>query len=232
MKYKKVSYEMAKVYKITSPQTNKIYIGGTCLPLNQRLERHKTMYKRHTNGKSKAHTYANDILQHDDCTIELIETFPCTNRKELSVRERYYIEQNKENCINKVIPSRKQSEWKETNKDKIKEYYKNSREKLLKYRKEYYQKNKNKISQISAQHYQDYLEKHREYAREYYQKNKERHKLVTKQYYIDHIEKCKEQNRIYAKKYYVENKDKCNEYSKNYYHQKKGIANDTTLVIN
>ena len=59
-----------KIYKLTSEQTPKVYIGSTKLNLNTRFILHKTKYK----NKVKYIT-ANEILQYDDCKIELVKPF-------------------------------------------------------------------------------------------------------------------------------------------------------------
>lgn len=117
-------FSLSKVYKLTSPNTEKIYIGSTTERyLSSRLSKHKAHYKlggRYT---------ANKILECDNVKIELLELCPCDNAKQLREKERKYIEENKPICINKNIPGRT---WKERNQT---EEYKN-------YMKEYYIKKK------------------------------------------------------------------------------------------
>ena len=54
-----------------------------------------------------------------NCNIALLELFPCESKDELVSKEAYYI--RKLDCVNKVIPDRTMNEWREDNKDKIKE---------------------------------------------------------------------------------------------------------------
>ena len=67
--------------------------------------------------------------------MELLENYPCNNKYELETRERYHIENNE--CINRMIPTRTSKEWRDDNKEIIKEnkkiYAINNREKLNKY---------------------------------------------------------------------------------------------------
>jgi hypothetical protein len=105
-------YSRGKIYKITSSQTDKIYIGSTINPLHRRLIYHHCNIKRGSGVNSKA------ILKYDDAVIILIEDYPCKSKNELHRRERYHIE-NSENVINKIIPTRTKKEWKQINSETI-----------------------------------------------------------------------------------------------------------------
>ena len=144
-----MDYSDGKIYCIKSNQTNKVYYGSTIKPLDIRFYGHKRQYKLYLNGKFGYMT-SFDILQYDDAYIELIEEYPCKNKKQLERREGEIIKFN-ENCVNKRIEGRTQKEWREINKDKIcennKEYYEKNKEKMNKYNKEYYEKNKDKINE-------------------------------------------------------------------------------------
>ena len=63
------------IYKITSPNTNKIYIGSTTLTLLERLNTHKYHIERQ-NISSK------EILKAGDAKIELIESIVFEDKKE------------------------------------------------------------------------------------------------------------------------------------------------------
>jgi hypothetical protein len=124
------------VYKITSPQTNKVYYGSTILSLKERFRLHYVKYKRYVNGKiTKLQVF--DILQFDDSKIELLEEYEVQNQKELLVYERKYIIEN--DCCNKVVPLR-------TYKERIKNtkaiWYLNNRERLIQKQTDYKEKQK------------------------------------------------------------------------------------------
>jgi len=72
------------------------------------------------------------ITKFDDCVIIWVENWPCNNKHELLARERHWIENN--DCVNKVIPTRTHKEYYEMNKDKItqkmKDYKEANKEKL------------------------------------------------------------------------------------------------------
>jgi hypothetical protein len=107
----------AKIYKIYSPNTNKIYIGSTKKTLNKRLSVHKYNYNQYL--KSKFHYISSfKLIKFNDCKIELLEEFIYNNKKEILEKERLYIENNIINCVNLIIPTRTIKEWKNTNKFK------------------------------------------------------------------------------------------------------------------
>ena len=145
-------YDNAKIYKITSSKTDKIYIGSTIQPLKERLSKHKTDYKGWLKGKyAKVTSY--DIIQYDDCKIELIKNFPCESKKSLEREEGKYIREN--NCVNKCVVGRTPKEYGKTyyeaNKEKIKEadkaYREANREKITEKSKEYYEANRKKFTE-------------------------------------------------------------------------------------
>lgn len=97
-------YQNGKIYKITSKQTDDVYIGSTIQTLPCRLQGHKTKYKCDKSASSKA------LMKYDDVIIELVELYPCETREDLLWRERYWIENTK--CINVDSPIRTKEERK------------------------------------------------------------------------------------------------------------------------
>lgn len=151
-----INYRNGKIYKITCDDNDLVYYGSTTRKLNHRLANHKINYKRFLDGKRHNMT-SFDIVKYDSCKIELVEDYPCNDKHDLAVRERYYIENNE--CCNKQIPSRTRAEYMrmyrliEGNKEKIrlqdkkckeKNKEKNRPKKLIS-NKKYYEKNKQKI---------------------------------------------------------------------------------------
>ena len=102
-------YQNGKIYKITSKQTDDVYIGSTIQSLNDRFACHKFEFKTSNNS-------ANHILKYDDVIITLIELYPVNSKLELHQRERYHIEKN--DCVNKFIPTRSKKEYREATKYK------------------------------------------------------------------------------------------------------------------
>jgi len=135
-------YSKSKIYKIVCNITGETYYGSTCQSLAKRVGSHRDNFKRWKNGK---YTYVKsyDIIERGDYDYSLVEECSCDNKEQLHARERYYIENNE--CVNKNIPSRTRKEYREQNKEKIKEYYEDNKEHISERKKEWYQANKEKI---------------------------------------------------------------------------------------
>jgi hypothetical protein len=97
-----VNYANGKIYGLRSGQTEKIYVGSTAKKyLCDRKSLHVTNYRKWKSGTFSTKLSSFDILEFDDAEIYLIENYPCQNRDELRTREQYWINQNKEICVNK-----------------------------------------------------------------------------------------------------------------------------------
>ena len=83
-------YQEGKIYKISCDTYDKIYIGSTVQKLFQRLASHK----------AKKECYSKELFKYPNVKIELIERYPCNSKDELRIREQYYINENKDLCIN------------------------------------------------------------------------------------------------------------------------------------
>lgn len=131
------NYEYGKIYKISSNQTDEIYIGSTTQSLSMRMAGHRSNYKRYVNNNNSYIT-SFKILQYEDSKIELIEKYSCKNNKELHNREGYWIKELKSIniCIAGRTPKQYREEHKELQKKNCKLWYeKNKNEYLEKKRK-------------------------------------------------------------------------------------------------
>ena len=133
-----------KIYKIEplNGDEGDIYIGSTTQKyLSSRMNQHRSSYTRELNFCKSYLLF--DKYGIENCNIILLEMVNVNNKMELHQRESYYIKLLK--CINKNIPLRTIEEYREANKDKIKdkikEYYEANKDK----KKEYYEANKDKI---------------------------------------------------------------------------------------
>jgi hypothetical protein len=164
------------VYKITSPQTEKVYIGSTFKKLNVRLYQHKQSYTRFLNGKCK-NMGAFDVVKYDDCVIEELESFEGLNRKALSVFERKWYDTYKDKVCNMHIPNRSKRDWELENKTFLdnwkKEYRINNRDKLNKFSNEYYKNNKEKVIENQKKYHEKNKERISQYYKDYYLRKKE-----------------------------------------------------------
>jgi hypothetical protein len=135
-----VNYENSKVYKIepiVDHPEEYIYIGSTTKKyLSQRMDTHRTDYKRWKNGKHPSKLTVYNLFDKygiENCQILLLESVNANSKDELHSREAYYIRTLK--CVNKVIPGRKKKQYDIDNKDKIKEYYDSNKRKISEKRK-------------------------------------------------------------------------------------------------
>ena len=157
-----MDYSKGKIYKITGG--GKCYVGSTIQPLNIRFSKHKCQ------------KYIEEIKDCEDLAIELIEEYPCECKKDLFIRERYWIE--KTECINKYIPTRTQKEYYQENKEKIKElkkkYREENKEKIKESKKEYNKINKERIKEYNKKYREENKEKIKELKKKYREKMKEK----------------------------------------------------------
>lgn len=121
-----------RVYKIYSKdEPNKLYIGSTKYPLNNRLSRHKSDYK------SKKHASCFDYIKFNNYKMELIEKLEVENIPELRMRERFFILKFRNDGYdvhNKKLPS---NITLENGKNEYnKEYYESNKDELNKKAKE------------------------------------------------------------------------------------------------
>ena len=117
-----VNYSNTKIYKIESTEGPNIYIGSTAQKyLSKRMEEHRSHYKGWKEGKGHK-TMSYELFDEygvENCSIILLESFPCDSKDEAHAREAYYI--RKFDCVNKTIPRRTKKEYLEDNKDYISE---------------------------------------------------------------------------------------------------------------
>ncbi len=142
------------VYKLCciDPEIKEIYVGST-KNLRVRKNQHKT---RCNNENDKKYTYsvyqfirANGGFSNWD--VIQLERVEFNTKYELHAKERHYIE-TLNASLNKVIPTRTDTQWREDNKEKIKGQI-----------QEYQKKNKEKIKQYKRQHYENNQELYRGY---------------------------------------------------------------------
>lgn len=114
-----VNYSEGKIYAIKSKNTEDIYIGSTTTTLTKRLSQHK---------RSSKYATSKDIIKCGDYYIELLEKYPCENRKQLQLKEGEYIRNNK--CVNKMVCGR-------THKEYVKGWYEKNKQNVLARHTEY-----------------------------------------------------------------------------------------------
>ena len=112
------------------------------------MARHRAKYRRYEKGDKY---YCTSFILFgkydlDNCKLELVELYPCSNKEELRKREGYWIKQ--EDCVNKRIAGRTLKEHLEVYrpkyykencemiKEKVKKYKLDNEERIKEYRRE------------------------------------------------------------------------------------------------
>ena len=154
-------YSNSKIYKITSPSTEKIYIGSTTQSLSYRLQNHIKIYKLYIDDNTKEYSSSNEILAYGDYEIILIAQFNFNNISELKKKKDEYIKVNINICVNNTVSEERQQFFDDKKRNIAeykKQYYANdNKESIADYKKQYYNDNKTNISQyLSKKNKQNY----------------------------------------------------------------------------
>jgi len=194
---------IGRVYKIVCDVTDfgECYVGSTFDSLINRFCGHKDNYTKWKNEGS-GYTSSYELFEKygfDSCEIVLIKEYEVLDRRHLEVYESLWIHKLK--SINKIDPvGGMLKKYRET------QWFKENKEEMKLYGKEYYEKNK---------------ENRKLYGKEYYEKNKEEIKLYKKEY----CEKNKEELKLKWKKYRENNKEEINRKEKEYRNNNKEEIN-------
>jgi len=223
-----IDYKNGKIYSLQCLDGH-YYIGSTCCTLSLRLSHHIFAIK---NNKYKAKNSYFNKVPIEEITIELIEDFPCSNKKELNEREDYYIRNHIRDplCLNTFgayLSDEGKREYDKlyykNNIDRIKiitkEYYEKNKDEIKEYHAEYNAANRDRIDAYHAEYRAKYAEKRREYSKKYSKEHPEERKIARKSRYEKNKEKELESNRKYVEKH----PDKIAEYRKRWNEKQKLI---------
>ena len=149
-------YSEGKIYKIINSKTNLIYIGSTTNTLFNRFNSHLRSYNNDVLTTTAKKLFDIDV---NNCSIELLQNFPCNNRRELQLQEGKFIKLFQPYVVNKKIEGRSQREYKNEHKREIAEYQKNyklhHKDDLKRNLRKYYMKNKEAIIEKSKIYYRN-----------------------------------------------------------------------------
>ena len=131
-------YANGRIYRIVCGDLT--YIGSTCQELSQRMADHRKGYTKWKNNPTKYDNISSSrLFEAGKPEIFLIEDCPCTRKEQLLARERHYIETV--DCVNKTIPGRTQTEYRQDNVvlilERHREYNEANIEKIREYQREY-----------------------------------------------------------------------------------------------
>jgi hypothetical protein len=85
------------VYKISTDKSDKVYIGSTTQPLNKRFSQHKSDFK----ANAKKCCVSKELLELGECKIEALEVLYNCTKRELEIKEQFYLDLLKEKSVNK-----------------------------------------------------------------------------------------------------------------------------------
>ena len=193
-------YSKCVMYKLVCKDKDikDCYIGSTC-----NHSRRKSQHKNCCNNEKskgyniKVYKFIRDNGGWGNWDFVIIEKYPCNDKVEKGIRERYWIELM--GTLNTEIPSRTKKEYYEKNKEKNKEHYKeyrdNNKDKAKEYQKEYRDNNKDKRKEYQKEYRDNNKDKAKEYKKEWYEKNKEKIKEYSKKNKTKEYERKKTRNK-------------------------------------
>ena len=230
-------YQNGKIYKILNTETDDIYVGSTCMELQDRMKRHITAQPSKQGRKlyNLMNTFGHDVFY-----IELVELFPCETKEDLRKQEGHHIRLI--GNLNMCIAGRTRHEYRNENKEYISEQSKEYRARTQEHQTERQKQDKVKAwkntkvecpcgGSYTNCHKAEHLKsmRHLEYedltanpeladvkAAEAALKDKERmesRKIQQKEYRTRNKEEISKQK----KEYYEDNKDVINTYKKEWY---------------
>jgi hypothetical protein len=88
-------------YKIVCYETNRVYVGSTCRPIERRLKQHEQDYKRYL---SKHYHFISSfvVLEKNNYNIVLLDSVLCEDKKHRDTLETLHI--LNERGVNRVLP--------------------------------------------------------------------------------------------------------------------------------
>lgn len=157
--YKMPNYQNTVIYRIAlKSDETECYIGSTC-NFKHRMENHKYDCKTESrpNYNGQLYTFIREKGGWDNFEFDIIEEYPCLNKEELYIRERYWIELV--STLNSDIPGRTFKEWYNDNiddqKEKRKVYNKKNAEYISNRYKLYCEKNAEKLDGRCRKYYRE-----------------------------------------------------------------------------
>ena len=179
-----------RIYKISSPNTNNIYVGSTTKTLKDRLNKHTGNYTSYLNGKS-LHISAYEVIKHGEPQIELIHEETFENKEDLLKLEGEYI-QNLDNVVNRIVPGRSEEEKERLRKLTDIAYRERYKEEIKEKNKLYREREKETITERCKGYYQNNKEHIIEKATKWYEEHKEQKHVWGIQYRLTNADKIKE----------------------------------------
>ena len=170
-----IDYSKTTIYKVVCKDLDvvELYVGHTTNFVS-REKGHKSCCKK---SDFKVYQFIREHGGFENWLMLQVEIFPCLNRREAEVRERYWCETLKAS-LNSQLPTRTAKEYRDANADKIKEYRDANVDKLKEIHKEYYIANTDKLKAKMK----EYRDANADKMKEYYIANADKLKAKMKEY--------------------------------------------------
>ena len=235
------NYNNTLIYKIVCNDLTitDVYVGHTT-DFTKRKYRHKSNCNNETDAKYNLKVYKmiRDNGGWDNWVMVEVEKYPCNDSNEARARERYWYEILNAN-MNSANPSRSEKEYREDNKERIlqrdKEYRDANKDKMKQYKKDNKEKYKikdKKYRDANKDKIKDYQETNKIKIKAQRKIRDESNKEVLSTKYKEFYNANKEYNINRAKEYYNTNKDAINARRKELRRVKKTLEiNNNSLDI-
>lgn len=195
-------YKKGKIYKITSPNIDAVYVGSSTQTLNQRFNCHNWKSRTFANSKLCA---SHDVIKHGNARIELVEDFPCDDIHELEAKELAIIKKYRDDgytVVNKQQNGKTIEEKKAHKADISKAYRERLGEELLEKKRVFHHANKEKIAEKAKEYRELNAELIKEQKKAYYDENRDKVLQKNANYRAAHHDEFL----TYCKSYYEANK--------------------------
>ena len=192
------NYQNGKIYCIRNSVDDEIYIGSSCQPLSKRMVWHREATRK--DKKKNYKVYQKMItLGVEKFYIELIEECPCETVEQLRKREGEIIREMKP-ALNTRIEGRSDKEWRNDNKEKLKEdkktYALNNKEHIMKKAQEYREKNRETINEKQRQRHSENKDQINDRRRATYPERREKKLDACKKYNEEHKDEIKQKRSV------------------------------------
>ena len=197
-------YENGKIYCIRNTIDDDVYVGSTTQALSQRMEKHRSDFRKRYMIIPKLHTKMNEYGI-ENFYIERLEKCPCEDIEELRAKEGEWI--RKLGTLNKCVARRTRQEYRSDNAEQIKEkkhnHYEHNKEQYQIRNQQYYKDNKEQLDNQNKEYYQNHKEEYYERNKKYREENPDKVKTYQKEY----VKTNKEKIQTYQKEYRQKNKE-------------------------
>ena len=175
MPLKEINYDKTHFYKLVCKDLSitDCYVGHTT-EWTKRKSDHKLRCSKPNNRcyNLPVYKFMRENGGWENWEMIWIKTLKCENAMEARSEERKYKEELNA-TLNGNVPSRTREEYREANKDRIKEYRDAHKEETKEYMKEYQQCNKDKLKQYHKDYREENRDKLLEGKKQYYQSKKQ-----------------------------------------------------------